>query len=214
MDADKHSGIPQDHPIIRALNQIADDIRKFIELSLQETRYAWEEWLPYLIAELEVKCWERKGCTKTDCPAYLNAHGRCWLIAGTFCDEKARGVFSSKYRTCCDCEVYQEAIFNDPITEVYEHVITLVHSLRENRERLTLMATRDLLTGLYSRNYFDETIELEIEKVKRYGGKLSIIRTPPYGLPEPGSQNNTRHKQGFVSIDVPHSNDNMIIHDE
>jgi len=167
--------IPDNHPLIGSLKNIANDIRLFIELSLHETDDVWEKWVPLVTKELEVKCWEKKKCTNKDCPAYLNTYGRCWLIAGTMCEKKVQGDFALKYKSCAECEVYQEAVYENPVSEIYEHLITLVHSLKSTQDKLKAMATRDILTGLYNRNYFNETIAREIEKAKRYGEKLSII---------------------------------------
>ncbi|MFH2091390.1 MAG: diguanylate cyclase [Pseudomonadota bacterium] len=41
-------------------------------------------------------------------------------------------------------------------------------------QRLAVLSTRDSLTRLYNRRYFDQTIETEISKVKRYGSELSV----------------------------------------
>ncbi len=167
--------ISQEHPFIQALRQTANDIRLFIELSLHETDDAWERWALLAVKGLDIKCWEKKNCTIKDCPAYLNMDGRCWLIEGTKCDNKVQGEFAIKYKMCSECEVYKEAVYRDPATEIYEHMITLVHSLKSTQDKLKTMATRDLLTGVYNRNYFNETIAIEIEKTKRYGDRLSII---------------------------------------
>ncbi len=164
------------HPLFKALNQLTNDIRLFIELSLHdETGINWEEWWSLAIKEVGIRCWEKKNCTKEDCPAYMNLSGRCWLIAGTMCGGKITGEFALKYKSCTECDVYQEAVSKDIATEVYEHVITLVHSLRLTQEKLKTMATRDLLTGVFNRNYFNEVIKKEVERTKRYGKKLSII---------------------------------------
>jgi diguanylate cyclase (GGDEF)-like protein len=173
---DKRSiDIPDDDPIAESLRQIAHDIRLFVELSLHEDDAKWEDWLPLVVKELGVKCWEKKKCAKEGCPAYKNTKVRCWLVAGTMCGGKVQGEFALKYKSCTECDVYQESVFVSPITEIYEHLITLVHNLKTTQDRLKTMATRDLLTGLYNRNYFNETITREIEKAKRYGENLSII---------------------------------------
>ena len=169
------SDIPKDHPIYKSLKKISNDIRLFIELSLREEDFEWEKWIPLIVKEARIKCWEKKGCYKLSCPAYKNPHGRCWLVAGTMCGCGASGDFAVKYKSCTECDVYKEAVFYDPVIEVYEHLITLVHSLKETNNRLVTMATRDLLTGLYNRNYFNETIVREAEKSKRYGERLSIV---------------------------------------
>jgi diguanylate cyclase (GGDEF)-like protein len=50
--------------------------------------------------------------------------------------------------------------------------------LRENRrlfEEVQRLAMTDALTGLYNRRKLDETLELELERVRRYGRSLSTI---------------------------------------
>ncbi|MDA8432033.1 MAG: GGDEF domain-containing protein [Nitrospiraceae bacterium] len=163
------------HPLVMALKNLTRDLRLFIELSLKEADASWEEWLRWILKESEVKCWEKKNCSNKGCPAHGNRDVRCWLVAGTMCGGKAQGEFAIKYKSCTECEVYQEAVFKDPVTEVYEHVVTLVHSLRLTQDRLKTMAVRDSLTGVYNRNFFNEIIANEIERTKRYGDKFSIV---------------------------------------
>jgi len=163
------------HPLVIALRNLTRDLRLFIELSLQESDAAWEEWLRLILKEDEVRCWERKNCSKKDCPAYLNTDIRCWLAAGTMCGGKPQGEFAAKYKSCTECDVYQAVVFRDPVTEAYEHVVTLVHSLRLTQDKLKTMAIRDPLTGVYNRNFFNEIIANEINRTKRYGDKFSIV---------------------------------------
>lgn len=151
------------------------DLRSFIDLSLHEADTTWEEWIASFKRDVDVKCWERKNCGKKECPAYQNSCGRCWLIAGTMCCGEVTGKFALKYGNCTKCDIYQQAVFGDPVAEIYEHLITLVHSLRLKQDELKMIATRDLLTGLYNRNYFELVMAQEMEKVKRYGGRLSLV---------------------------------------
>jgi diguanylate cyclase (GGDEF)-like protein len=163
------------HPLVVALKNLTHDLRLFIELSLQETDAAWEEWLHIILREGEVRCWEEKNCSRKDCPSYFNTDVRCWLVAGTMCGGKVQGEFAVKYKSCTECDVYQEAVFKDPVTEIYEHVVTLIHSLKSTQDKLKIMATRDPLTGAYNRNFFNEMIANEINRTRRYGEKFSIV---------------------------------------
>lgn len=165
----------QDTPLVRSLKQIGQDMRAFIELSMRESDTAWEEWVTSLKTKLDTKCWVKKDCGREACPAYNNPCGRCWLIAGTMCGGEVQGQFAKKYKSCIECEVYQEAVFKDPVVEIYEHLIALVHSLRSKQDELKTLATKDFLTGLYNRNYLDMVISREAEKIKRYGGKLAVV---------------------------------------
>lgn len=165
----------ENHPLFIALQQLTNDIRLFIELSLQETDAAWDEWMHLVIKEQETGCWEKNGCNKTDCPAYGNRLHRCWLTVGTLCGEKVQGEFAIKYKNCTECDAYKEAVFGDPVNEVYEHIITLVHSLKTTQDKLKSLAIKDTLTGAYNRNFFNVIIANEVERSKRYGDKFSII---------------------------------------
>jgi diguanylate cyclase (GGDEF)-like protein len=165
----------KNHPLVIALGKLTHDLRLFIELSLQENDDAWEEWLPLILREGHVRCWERKNCAKKDCPAYLRTDIRCWLVAGTMCAGKPQGEFAIKYKSCTECDVYQESVFGDPITELYEHIATLIHSLRSSHNKLKNLAIRDPLTGVYNRNFFNEIIANEIERTRRYGDKFAIV---------------------------------------
>lgn len=166
---------PRDHDLVAALRVVGRDIRRFIDLSLQEPEVSWQEWPDLLRQGPPLRCWERKGCVKKDCPAFGRDGGRCWLIAGTMCAGGPVGDFAVKYKSCTECDVYQESVFRDPVAEIYEHLITLVHSLKVAQERLKTMAIRDLLTGLYNRNYFHETICREMDKARRYGHRFSLL---------------------------------------
>lgn len=163
------------HPMVQALRSLTHDLRLFIELSLQETDAEWEDWLRVVLKESRVKCWEKKHCSTKSCPAYANPDVRCWLVAGTMCGGKPQGEFALKYKSCTECDVYREAVFGDPVTEIYEHIVTLVHSLKATQERLKTMAIRDPLTGVYNRNYFNAVIANEVNRSKRYGDSFSIV---------------------------------------
>ena len=165
----------KNHPLVIALKNLTHDLKLFIELSLRESDASWEEWLRLILKEGELNCWEKKNCSKKDCPAYNNPGIRCWLVAGTFCEGKVQGEFALKYKSCTECDFYQAAVFKDPVTEVYEHIVTLVHNLKLTQEKLKVMVIRDPLTGVFNRNFFNEIIANEIERTKRYGEKFSIV---------------------------------------
>ena len=68
-----------------------------------------------------------------------------------------------------------EIISQALISEIYDHLGMLVRNMKASQERLRKLATRDLLTGLYNRNFFNESIVLDIRKAERRHEKLSII---------------------------------------
>ncbi len=51
----------------------------------------------------------------------------------------------------------------------------LARKLQEANKKLLEMATKDPLTGLYNRRHFQERLSEEMNRIRRYGGYLSII---------------------------------------
>ncbi len=75
----------------------------------------------------KLNCWEVKGCGKelggqnTDrfgiCPSSTekrlngvhggkNAGRACWVLTGTYCEDKIQGTFAEKYNECSKCYFY------------------------------------------------------------------------------------------------------------
>ncbi len=82
---------------------------------------------------LLVKCWERLGCDRKDCPSY--GKQRCWSIAGTFCHGRVQGAFAQKIGDCRKCVVYRESC-GDEINELVEVFNQMVRDLKYNLNAL------------------------------------------------------------------------------
>lgn len=80
-----------------------------------------------------VKCWERLGCDKKECPSYGKV--RCWAIAGTFCHGAVQGAFAQKIGDCRTCVVYKESC-GDEIHELVEVFNQMLNDLRYNLREL------------------------------------------------------------------------------
>lgn len=80
-----------------------------------------------------VRCWERLGCDKAECPSYGKT--RCWAIAGTFCHGNVQGTFAQKIGDCRKCAVYQESC-GDEIRELVEVFNQMVKDLKYNLAEL------------------------------------------------------------------------------
>ncbi|MBU0480528.1 MAG: HAMP domain-containing histidine kinase [Proteobacteria bacterium] len=93
-------------------------------IALQSGNYDVEEENPQI-----VKCWERLGCEKKDCPAYGRL--RCWSIAGTSCHGAVQGEFAQKLGDCRKCVVYKESC-GDEISEFVEVFNQMVKDLKFN----------------------------------------------------------------------------------
>ncbi len=80
-----------------------------------------------------VRCWDRLGCDKKDCPSYGKL--RCWAIAGTFCHGAVQGAFAQKIGDCRQCVVYRESC-GDEIGELVEVFNQMVKDLSFNLQEL------------------------------------------------------------------------------
>jgi signal transduction histidine kinase len=85
-----------------------------------------------------VRCWERLGCVKADCPSY--GRTRCWAIAGTFCHGTVQGTLAQKIGDCRKCVVYQESC-GDEIQELVEVFNQMVKDLKHNLSELEKVNT-------------------------------------------------------------------------
>ena len=73
----------EEKKLTEALTGITDSLRSFVELSLKKDDKDWGDWIDSVARDVEVKCWEKKNCTRKDCPAYKSDCGRCWLLVGS-----------------------------------------------------------------------------------------------------------------------------------
>lgn len=160
---------------LESFEQIRKDLRGFIELSMEEDEKTWGEWVASVAHDIQLKCWEYNQCQAANCPAYKNACGRCWLIAGTMCGGEVTGKFAQKYQSCRECGFYQLAVYQDPLGEISEHLIILVHNLRMKQDELKQQAITDPLTGLHNRRYFNLCIDREVAKMQRAAGRLTFV---------------------------------------
>ena len=114
----------------KTLDGLINELQAFIELSFHDKEISLNEWIEKTSNKMENRCWEAKHCDETNCPAYKNECGRCWLIAGTMCGGKPQGKFVAKYNSCIECEVFQAAMGDDRVHKLREYILILIHSLR------------------------------------------------------------------------------------
>ena len=172
----------------KSFEKIRNDLKLFIDLSQKEDEISWMDWISSISTKIETKCWERKQCNQKACPAYQNPCGRCWIIAGSMLPGEIQCEFATRYESCKNCEVYQDAVYRDPITEVEEYLIVLVHSLRSRQQELKEIATTDFLTNLYNRRFFETYIQHEHEKLKRSNKAIIIMMIDINGFKEINDQ--------------------------
>jgi len=116
---------------------------------------------------------------KTDCPAYKSEDPKCWLFSGTHCREEVQGKFLEKMEICIDCEVFRKNIDVQNVKETFSLVNKQLKEFRnivnDRDKELERLATTDKLTGAYNRTKFDEIMDIEIERFRRYNEPLSLI---------------------------------------
>ncbi|MHB9112690.1 MAG: HD domain-containing protein [Thermoleophilia bacterium] len=141
-------------------------------------------------------CWKMKDCSETSCPVHGKEHIRCWLVAGTFCGGEVQGRFAQKLGDCAECDVYQQAVGQNPIKEIGENFNSLMLAVREKEELLAAanealkdqyselellhrqareMADTDLLTGLRNHAHFQHHLRREADRVEARHKPLSMI---------------------------------------
>ncbi|MBI4690929.1 MAG: hypothetical protein HY754_11815, partial [Nitrospirae bacterium] len=148
----------QEENIVHFLNKLNNDIMAFIRNSIEsstdiekrnsiESSTDIEKWSALSNGFKLFKCWEIKGCTKKDCPAYGSKDCRCWLQVGTLCGGKVQGEFAKKYKTCFECDVMR-LISQEPVMALYENINTLIFHLNDKTVKLGELAIKDQLTNL------------------------------------------------------------------
>lgn len=163
----------QEEDVICFLQKLNNDIKEFVRNSV-ESSMSFKKWSALSKDLKPFKCWEIKGCTKKDCPAYGNIDCRCWLQVGTLCGGKVQGEFAKKYTTCFECDVMR-LISQEPVMALYENINTLIFHLNDKTVKLGELSIRDQLTNLYNRHFFNEIIEKESSRAERRNEPLSFI---------------------------------------
>lgn len=119
-----------------SLEKLISDLKAFIRLSLNEDKKSIQDWIKEVSSPVESFCHSRTDCNETECLAFQSECGRCWLQVGTLCGGVPQGKFADKYELCTECKVYKEYVGGDPIRNLRELVLTLVHSLNLRQAEL------------------------------------------------------------------------------
>jgi diguanylate cyclase (GGDEF)-like protein len=129
--------------------------------------------------KMKPKCWEVYQCDNKTCPAYESHDHRCWLFSGTFCHGEGQGKFLEKMEVCLACQVFlanvENAMVKDTFALIHEQLMEYRQIVDDKNRELERLATTDKLTGAYNRIKFEEIIEKEIERIRRYRLPFSLI---------------------------------------
>ncbi len=92
-------------------------------------------------------------------------------------------------------------LYKSLIPEVYDHLNLLISAMQSSQERYKRLATSDLLTGVYNRNYFNVTIVRllralticqKVVRCCRLGAASHIVNLVSAITPEQDKEPNTR----------------------
>ena len=129
--------------------------------------------------KIKSKCWEVYQCQNKSCPAFESQDLRCWLFSGTYCRGEIQGKFLEKIEICLACRVFldniENAIIKDTFALIHEQLMEYRQMVDAKNGELEHLANTDKITGAYNRIKFKEIIEIEIERVRRYGRPFSLI---------------------------------------
>jgi diguanylate cyclase (GGDEF)-like protein len=89
-------------------------------------------------------------------------------------------------------------LYKSLIPEVYDHLNLLISAMQSSQERYKKLATSDLLTGVYNRNYFNVTIVRDIERAKRRDERLSFIMIDVNGFKQINDTYGHLHGDGVL----------------
>lgn len=164
--------------------------------SLTRSAITEDDWSVSLHDPRIPTCWQAKDCEAHECPVHGRRHVRCWMIAGTYCHGEVQGQFAQKIADCSQCEIFSEALGDNPLNEISENFNSLMWVLGEKGEMLSRanaelkarneeleamnrktreIADTDELTGLKNRGHFLRYLKQEFSKAKRFGMPLSLI---------------------------------------
>lgn len=152
-----------------------------------------------IVNKRRVPCWLQKDCNEKNCPAFGEKWLRCWLVSNTCCNGSPEINPKQKFQFCQQCKIFtsltrtkHESIEGILLVDnsrsnkaINADVVILLSTISHavgvaiNNTKLyskTLQNTfRDDLTGLYNRRYFNERLNDELKRAKRYNKGLSLI---------------------------------------
>ncbi len=81
------------------------------------------------------RCWELKGCSKTECPAYGQMVGPCWMLSSSLSPATHASLSQPLREVCKICKVYKRSQ-GDEITQLAHAFGEIIWSMRSKSEEL------------------------------------------------------------------------------
>lgn len=82
------------------------------------------------------RCWEVKGCSKTECPAYGQMAGPCWMLTSSVPPGGDTSSTQPLRAVCKACKVYKESQ-GDEITQLAHAFGEIIWSMRSKSEEVS-----------------------------------------------------------------------------
>ncbi len=145
--------------------------------------------LPVMAATLQ-PCHEYFQCSDTECAAFGNPGGRCWLVSGSHCKGAIYASYLDKLTACLSCELFTPVgAYALSIPREYFPLanVDMDASMRlldaaglavSNAllyEKTMQMSKTDGLTGLKNHREFKELFKAEALRAKRYSGRFTLM---------------------------------------
>lgn len=151
-----------------------------------------------IVNKKRLSCQQLKDCSVEDCPAYGKKWLRCWLVPNTKCHDGRELSVSEKMELCKKCKIFSSftsdidsvegvllidnsdsgnPITNDAITMLSAVSYAVGNAINNSKlySKSLQVSIKDELTGLHNRRYFNECLNDEIERSKRYHEDMSIL---------------------------------------
>ncbi|MDO9262376.1 MAG: GGDEF domain-containing protein [Desulfosalsimonadaceae bacterium] len=163
--------------ILQRLRKLNELIEEFIHSTLEQGETPDKPQSNIFLNETVInkrRCWEIKQCGESDCPCRTGEDYRCWLISGTLNKGCCQGIFAQKYKTCYECEVFNQFL-DTPENTLYENVNILITHLVDKNQKERELAFKDGLTGLYNRNFLNLIEKGDVLNLNHKSFPLSII---------------------------------------
>ncbi len=136
---------------------------------------------------MKTNCWEILDCPQKECPAHGEPNEKCWLLGGTFCNDKISGSCIEKMSACLDCRVFEDnfdpadclqtlEVMSEQFRSVTKKLLAEKEELNETQKKLSEFKTTSvyLLKELDKKNReIGETVKNRTAELKEAESRLS-----------------------------------------
>ena len=153
------------------INTLKEFLLGSVSDNLTDTGF-WDNW-EFSQFKYGTPCWELMKCQHKECKYNGGVvPKKCWLAMETPC---CAGIsYMAKIKKCINCPVVKQ-YSSYPIRELYELISLLIKFMKLRDAEMFTAATKDGLTGVYNRLYFEDFIKHQLSIAERYHEQMSVI---------------------------------------